>query len=148
MHPDPDSRDVAFYLSAWRDERISDEEARAIIKHMPPALASRLKRTAFLRLKRGDPRPAFLNALPSCASCCSVADEGEFADYAHFQDMDRRLSEAAEAAVLTERAAPQWYPPPTPLLGGQHFYRCNTCGAVWAMLLPERAQRGSWQRVG
>lgn len=147
MHPDL-RHDFIVHLRAWRAGLATDVDARAIMDGMLADMATTLGRTAFLRLKQGDPRPAFLELLPACASCDAVFAEAEFTDDEQFQTFDRHLRDATDAGTLTDTATPDWYHPPSTLLGGQYLYRCNTCGSIWAMLLPERAQRGSWQRIG
>jgi hypothetical protein len=112
------------------------------------ATQAALKRTTYLKLRHGDPVPAFLEYLPACAICAQVRPPGDFADYRDFEQCDARLREAQAASALLPINEPVWYKGEAGMLGGEAFFACRQCEAVWKITLPERAQRGGWYRKG
>jgi hypothetical protein len=112
------------------------------------ATQAALKRTAYLKLRHGDPVPAFLEYLPACAACTQVHPPGDFGDYRDFEQCDTRLNEARAAGALLRIGEPVWYKAEAGVLGGEAFFACKQCEAVWKITLPERAQRGGWYRKG
>ena len=141
---DPDQ--LSLLLQARRVERITQDEVTAWVDAHADAASSQLKRTTYLKLRRGDPQPAFLECLAACQNCTQVYQAGEFRDYQDFEQCDDRLRSAS--GVFTPVPAPAWYPAPAHILGGEVLYQCQQCEAIWRLILPERAQRGSWCRIG
>lgn len=110
--------------------------------------SAELKRNAYLKLRHGDPVPAFLDYLPACLACSQVHRSGEFLDYPDFERCDDQVKKAEAAGVLAYIDQPAWYKVPAGVLGGESFYACATCAAIWKITLPERAQKGGWYRAG
>jgi len=141
---DPDQ--LSQLLQGRRAGRITQEALTSWVDAHADAAGGRLKRTTYLKLRRGDPQPAFLECLAACHTCSQVYQDGEFRDYHDFEQCDGRLRSAS--GVFTPVPAPAWYTAPANILGGEVLYQCQQCEAVWRLILPERAQRGGWCRVG
>ena len=170
---DPDQ--LSLLLQARRVERITQDEVTAWVDAHADAASSQLKRTTYLKLRRGNEaaaefkriidspyievespalalsllvlvRALVLECLAACQNCTQVYQAGEFRDYQDFEQCDDRLRSAS--GVFTPVPAPAWYTAPAHILGGEVLYQCQQCEAIWSLILPERAQRGSWCRIG
>lgn len=72
---DPDQ--LSQLLQGRRAGRITEEALTSWVDAHADAASSRLKRTTYLKLRRGDPQPAFLECLAACHSCTKVYQAGE-----------------------------------------------------------------------
>lgn len=77
-----------------------------------------------------------------------VFEEGIFANLNAFARCERAVNAAVKNAVLKKIPQPDWYRPPKAEIGQSLFFESMKSGAIWNLLLPERASRGHWKRVG
>lgn len=136
------------WLRRCRDGHATVAALRAWLDTPAAAGTALPGRTAYLRLRHGDPQPAFLEMLAPCAWCAGSLEAGEFAVYDAFAAFHVRLEQVQAQGRMRRIPAPAWYRLPDEVLGGQAFFRCQGCNAIWSLILPERAQRGRWFRVG
>lgn len=134
-------------LSKFRAQSISEAELVKQLNLTKNDFQLYLSRTNYLKLKRGNPLPACQQVLQSCNNCESILKEGEFSDYHEFELCDDKLKDAVSNNILSKRPEPSWASVLPDVLGGVGYYECCNCQSVWQLTLPERAQRGSWQRI-
>ncbi|WP_132701578.1 hypothetical protein [Reinekea marinisedimentorum] len=133
-------------LSKFRSEVISTEDTVLWVKANSSSTAQ-ISRTSYLKLKRGNPLPACVEALPACNKCSGIFVFGEFTSYSAFEMFDDQLKQSLSKNEIRNISEPQWQTLLPEVLGGAIFYECCSCGAIWLLVLPERAQRGSWTRI-
>lgn len=108
---------------------------------------SRLSRTAFLKMKHGKPSAALKELFVSCSTCSSIHPEGRFRSQLDFNACDVSVVAATAAGTLRPIQEPGWLDINKESLGAAGYFRCANCESIWELILPERANSGSWHRV-
>jgi hypothetical protein len=100
-----------------------------------------LSRSAFLRLKKGDPREArkLLRARRKCSGCSGLPEDFGHPDPDISEPEYRRLLVAVESGALFECGPPSFdkglYADPR-YLGGSFYLCCTVCGTVRSVTAP------------
>ena len=130
--------------------RITHEEFADALDTEVLRTPSELKRGAILRLKHGDRVEArrCLAALAPCRQCSHLPTDRAFADWSEFEQLAARIDALVSSRVLTYVKGPPWPYERTDSVGQEAFVRCAACGALWRLVLPERASRGSLHLIG
>lgn len=114
-------------------------------------ISSLVSRGAFLRLKYGtrwDIRDV-LDSLKPCPVCSTFQYSVSFSGHDDFYEAEGEIEGAMEAGKLRLIRQPSWYRErKDEIAGGELFYKCLKCGAVFSVVLPERAFSGSITRIG
>lgn len=134
-------------LADWRAGRLSADEMARWVRSNKGIISPLIVRGLLLKLMAGVIAPVSANVLPSCVRCSSICKEGPFADRSEFEKCADEIGLAVKRSDLQPMAEPAWAPSSSKELGGAAFYSCSSCGAVWKILLPERAQSGEWRRI-
>jgi len=132
-------------LKDLRDERLSWSEFEANLPR--PKAEGVISRGAVLRLYAGSFSSAFLEALPADEKCVYQL-ERKGLDFDRFESLENAIDEMIKESQLEEAKKPSWFRTPQDVLGAQAFFKSKSCGSIWWLVVPERAQQGFCTRIG
>ncbi|WP_143247559.1 hypothetical protein [Agaribacterium haliotis] len=132
---------------SYRNGDLSTDDLNTRLKSNSSIARDNLTRSAYLKLKQNKPLLACKEALPSCGCCENIFSEGEFSTYSDFERCDDEIKKHRSLNKIDSIREPSFASALPEVLGGTAYYKCSVCSAVWQIVLPERAQRGTWQRV-
>jgi len=79
--------------------------------------------------------------------CEDIFSEGSFSDLNEFYLCERAIARALMKGVIKKIPEPDWFIIPEGEIGDAAFYECMDTGAIWNLVIPERASRGYWKRI-
>lgn len=138
---------LKYALDRYRNENITLDELQSWLSANSLAASGSLKRSSYLKLKQGKPLPACKEALCSCKYCEDIFPQGDFADYSAFERCDDEIKRNRSLNNIAAIQEPIFANQLPKVLGGSAFFRCSHCGSIWQIVLPERTQKGSWNRI-
>lgn len=134
-------------LNRYRNGNMTLDELHSWLISNSSVASSNLKRSSYLKLKQGNPLPACKETLHPCKYCDYTFPQGDFEDYATFGKCDDEIKKNRSINNIVAIQEPSFANLLPKALGGSVFFKCSHCCSVWQIILPERAQRGSWNRV-
>ncbi len=108
-------------------------------------------RGEYLRLKYCERRDIreILDKLKPCPVCSRFSGFVSFSGHDDFGKKQKEVDFAVESGKLRHIKRPSWYKDRSDeIAGGELFYECLKCGAVWSVAFPERIFNGSVVRIG
>jgi len=105
----------------------------------------------YLRLKYCERREIreILDKLKPCPVCSRFSGFVSFSGHDDFDKKQKDVDLATESSELRHIKRPPWYKDRSDAItGGEIFYECQKCGAVWCVAYPEKIFNGSIVRIG
>ncbi|MFL0809015.1 MAG: hypothetical protein K6L76_01240 [Agarilytica sp.] len=134
-------------LEEFRSGKIKTDDFDKWLSQNLGAVSVLLSRSAFLKLKQGDPTRALLERLGSGCSCSNIYKTGPFRSSSEFDICMAEVDKAKASGAVSATREPGWVKPDKKEIGGAGFYECSNCHAIWKVLSPERAFLGEWNRI-
>lgn len=134
-------------LNRYRSNDITADDLHSWLKSNSLTVSSSLKRSSYLKLKQGNPLAACKEALCLCEHCKNIFPQGNFLSYSAFEDCDDEIKKNRLLNNIVSIHEPHFVNLLSKVIGGSAFFKCSHCGSIWQIVLPERVQKGSWNRI-
>jgi hypothetical protein len=142
--------DIPTMLDNYRADHVDDAQFNAWLQVEIARLDAQIPRGLLLKLKRGSKyvrMSAIGQLLPPCGQCALVGVPKKFESRSEYGDYSRRRDDVVSVGALVEIKPPAWANEGPGSPGAAMYYRCVSCGSLWAFVEPEREDNGSWNRL-
>lgn len=145
-----ETKNVLNVLSDFRDDKLSLDDLSEWVSLNESLATQVLSRSDYLALKYSKlPNVYQVGAakLKQCNNCASLIEKKMISDISEYWVINDKLKRKQESKIIRIIDKPIWYKIPKNRIGADSYYKCNTCGSIWALFMPERVNKGGFTRV-